>query len=131
MTVKRWTKEEVEEVSRMHAEGRSFSEIGIALGRTTNSIAGKLDRLGLLKSRVLRDKIYKEPEKNTSKKVKTKGVKLIDATPKQCRFMDVAISEKTEYVCGKPVYKGSWCEECYKKVFQHKSNGLPLLKKVR
>jgi hypothetical protein len=42
-----WTEDRVATLVRMAAEGKSFGEVGEALGCTRNCVAGKANRLGV------------------------------------------------------------------------------------
>lgn len=42
-----WSDEDIDTLRTMRAEGKSARQIGIAIGRTRNSVIGKLNRLGL------------------------------------------------------------------------------------
>jgi hypothetical protein len=126
-----WTDEKEAELRRLHAEGKSYSEIGAAIGVSRNAAIGKAKRLGLAgrnshqprarESHVRRRSatriayikaqtgkprlpfIVKPPEE-----VSKKPVKFSDLAPTHCRWVLSGDGINTLF-CGDEIHSRSYC----------------------
>lgn len=60
-----WTEEIVAELKALNAKGLSFTDIGMAIGKTRGAVGGKLHRLGLTDTRPLSARRGKHPRLKT------------------------------------------------------------------
>lgn len=100
-----WTDEDTDKAIKMWQEGNTSAKIAKALGRSKNSIIGRLNRLGHGRPKVRK---VKKEDFIPSDFILT----LADAQPHHCRFIDVV-----PHICGKDIYKRSMCEEHYARCF--------------
>jgi len=125
-----WTDEEFAAAKMMQEQGMSSSEIGAQLGRTRNSVIGKLSRAGRTVANgyvdrrpsgskkdktkpksnaflVLNKKNKPIPKKfNCTEVTESEGVKLINLEAHHCRW---PYGEKDFYFCGRQKFQGSYC----------------------
>lgn len=131
---KLWTKNEIEIVRNLAAEGKSASQIGEAVKRSRNAVMGAAFRNGIkLLNRKVRGDVSKKTEERRRERigrafnatVKSKeqsneepliappsgenNVPFLDRRYNQCKFI-IGRTEKEYYCCGDPVDRKGWCK---------------------
>lgn len=117
-----WTDEQVTTLCRLHALGESFSKIGDAVGKTRNSVATKVGRLGLprrqanetqkqvailrlRKTRKSRPRARVEPVKPVEP-VAMERVSFLDLKTGQCKYPLWQSHESSGDCCGNEAVPG-------------------------
>ena len=123
---KEWDAKEERRLLSLVEQGLNNTMIAAALGRTRNSIIGKLSRLKARRPKerimqLMKEASYKSPVKNygfvyTKPTCRVKdekamgGVKMIDRTFGQCH--NVLGNPRDMICCGKPVVTKGQCGDC-------------------
>ena len=118
-----WTKDQVELTKKLWLEGNSAFIIARRIGKTRNSVIGKLNRLGVKRDNSkLVNRITKENQdlvEVAQDKKEEQKLTTLSLTEKTCRWPVGDPATKNFWFCGKPAQPGKpYCAEHNALAFQ-------------
>lgn len=107
-TAPAWTGENVADLKKMVGEGQTSTEIAAALGKSPNSVIGKIHRLKLIRP----PRRLKKAERRKEPAAEIGGKTLADLGSGECVFPLGEVNDRAERFCGAPVLSGKvYCRE--------------------
>lgn len=131
LAYKLWTKKHTDQLRKLRAAGLTFSQIGVILQRTKNSVIGRAHRLGIFSQpepepepepEAVKTSVYVKPVVRVAKPaIAARHVGLAELERAECRYpvgKDVSVPG-AHLFCGTPTRdKSSYCKTHHNIVWQ-------------